>query len=459
MKLSYCCVGLLYMLIPLHSNAVQPNTMVATLQAGLNPFGIAITPDNKYAYVANNNRFFIGGGDTVSVLDLVNRGLYASITLPQFSQATWVVLNPTATKLYVVNFNTSTISIIDTSTNTIIGTITGFDGPYTMAITPDGNYAYVSNFGSIRGVGRGNGKFIRVVDLVNNVIVGDPITVATAPTAVTISPDGSHVYVASFGDGTPKGGAVTVINTADNTVSNTITGFFGPFSIAIPSNGKYAYVTNAGKKDFTGIGTTVSVIDLSNNTITATIPMGIQPTGIAITPDQLYAYVTNFNMVWSNDGFNHIRPGQGFVQIIDLSTNTVVNPAIRVGESPCHIVIPSTGEYAYITNANYNSVSVLALQPFTIIATASLSKTEDSFVGWMSTLNISAKGSFLPVKYLVYNDANLIEFQAIVLANEGSANYNLLYSEEYLGTYYVVGINAQGLTSNPIAVPISPPTA
>ena len=35
--------------------AVAPNTVIKTLQAGINPAKLAITPDGRYVYVANSN--------------------------------------------------------------------------------------------------------------------------------------------------------------------------------------------------------------------------------------------------------------------------------------------------------------------------------------------------------------------------------------------------------------------
>ena len=45
--------------------------------------------------------------------------------------------------------NTGTISIIRTSDNSVqLNAISGLSGPFAIAITPDGKYAYVTNFGS-----------------------------------------------------------------------------------------------------------------------------------------------------------------------------------------------------------------------------------------------------------------------------------------------------------------------
>jgi len=65
---------------------------------------------------------------------------------------------------------------------------------------------------------------------------------------VVVTPNGEYAYVANYGSGT-----VSVISTASNTVTATVTVGSKPTGVAVAPNGGYAYVTNAG-------GTTVSVI-------------------------------------------------------------------------------------------------------------------------------------------------------------------------------------------------------
>src|SRR5579862_1906875 len=67
------------------SYADKPNKVVAIIGVGQNPAGIAVTPDNLFAYVANNNNNSIPGADTVSVLNLKNNTLEQTISDSSFS--------------------------------------------------------------------------------------------------------------------------------------------------------------------------------------------------------------------------------------------------------------------------------------------------------------------------------------------------------------------------------------
>ncbi|MGH2612322.1 MAG: YncE family protein, partial [Rhabdochlamydiaceae bacterium] len=122
------------------SFADEPNTVVATMTVGDTPAGIAVTPNNLFAYVVNNNNDSIPGGDTVSVLNLTYNTLEQTISDSSFAAPYTVTINPAGTKAYITNSNSTTVTIIDLTTNTVIGTIGGFDGPSGFVITPDGNY-------------------------------------------------------------------------------------------------------------------------------------------------------------------------------------------------------------------------------------------------------------------------------------------------------------------------------
>src|SRR5713226_1135971 len=87
------------------------------------------------------------------------------------------------TSAYVTNAS-GTVSVIDTTTNTVVATIPVGLFPSGVAITPDGTRAYVTNiFNSIS-----------VIDTATNIVV---VTIPSGqfPTGVAITPDGTRAYV------------------------------------------------------------------------------------------------------------------------------------------------------------------------------------------------------------------------------------------------------------------------
>ena len=141
-------------------------------------------------------------------------------------------------------------------------TITVGITPVGVAITPDGNFAYVTNFGS---------NSVTVIGKADNTVTAT-VGVGTNPHGVAITPDGNFAYVANqFSEN------VSVIATASNTVAATITVGTWPVGVAITPDGLVAYVTNRRSNS-------VSVIATVSNTVTATVAVDIGPVGVAITP-------------------------------------------------------------------------------------------------------------------------------------------------------------------------------
>ena len=103
------------------------------------------------------------------------------------------------------------------------------------------------------------------------------------------------------------------------------------------------------------------LLDLSSNSIVATIAVGIQPSGIAIAPDGQFAYVSIYHTLYDGPDFTDLTASQGTVKIIDIHTNKVVSPTIKVGLSPANIAISPDGQFAYVTNYTSNTVSVIPL--------------------------------------------------------------------------------------------------
>ncbi len=450
--------GLFLIVAPISIQAVPANTVVATIPVGVTPDQVTLTPDNRFLYVANNNNYGIAGSDSISVINTETNLVETTIFDASFNQPYRITMNAAGTKAYVCNSNDCTVSVIDIATNTVSNVIPGFDGPSGFAITPDGNFAYVNNYGAPCGVGSGNATSVRVVDLNTEMIVGAPIVVGLAPAGLDITPDGAFVYVINYEDGNPGTGTISIIRTSDNTViAPTITGFSGPFAIAITPDGKFAYVTNFGSNNFAPYGTTVSKVDLDTNVIVATINLSIQPAGIAVSPDSKFVYVTNFNNLYAGAMFTDLTPGQGIVNIIDVATDAVLQPNIAVDQGPSWVAITNKGEFAYTNNFTSNTVSVIALQSFQLEAegcqTCNTFLTQRDLV---NRLTVSATGTSLPVTYSFYRDAGLTDLISIVPATTNPTIFLDHNRDPNVNdTYYIVGTNGAGTTSDPVLLTVT----
>jgi YVTN family beta-propeller protein len=80
-----------------------------------------------------------------------------------------------AQNAYITNANDSTVSVIDTATNTVIGSpIPVGSAPEGVAVTPDGSTIYVANLGA---------NTVSVIDTATNTVIGPPSQSAELPTA------------------------------------------------------------------------------------------------------------------------------------------------------------------------------------------------------------------------------------------------------------------------------------
>ena len=421
--------------------AVAPNTVIKTIAVGVSPSGVAITPNGQYAYVVNLS------GNTVSVIRISDQSLYATIADASLNGPYSVTIDPTGTYAYVTNSNTTTITVIEIASNTVYTVLTGFDGPDGMVITPDNRYGYVAEYGTSSSA--------TVVDVVNlgTGAVGPSISVGDAVAAIAMTKNGSTVYAGNYNNGIPGVGSICVIATASNTVTGTMTGFFGPYTIALTPDNQHAYVTNFGNVDFVSVGDTVSVLNLSSNTVTDTITVGTQPAGVAVTPDGLLAYVTLYND-------QNSTPSPGEVKVIDTSTNTLTSTVIPVGQGPAQIAITPNGEFAYVTNYIDNTVSVIALPSFQIFAQGTPTRSRFPLqIDLINRITWTVEGSSLPVRYTIYRDPGLTEVAAVI---PGGCDCCLEFLDHNRRpcvpyTYYIVGTNSAGTTSDPVVVVVQQP--
>lgn len=175
--------------------------------------------------------------------------------------------------VYVVD-GRNDVSIIDTATKSVVATIRVAGSASGIALTPDGNYVYVTNY---------DADSVSVIRTTSKAVTGN-IPVGRSPNSVAITSDGTRAYVSNN-----MSNNVSVIDTRDQKVIATVqvgakpTGAFG---VAISPDGKRVYVTNAGSGD-------VSVINTADNAVVATIPLGnpgMEPP-VVVSPDGKYAYV------------------------------------------------------------------------------------------------------------------------------------------------------------------------
>ncbi|MCK9469445.1 MAG: YncE family protein, partial [Porticoccaceae bacterium] len=180
-------------------------------------------------------------------------------------------------------------------------------------------FAYIANNSS---------NTVSVIDTANNTVI-DTVTVGSSPFGVAVSPDGARVYVTNNFDGN-----VSIIDTADNSVTTVTVGSY-PYGVAVNPAGTRVYVTNNSDDN-------VSIIDTADNSVT-TVTVGSWPYGVAVNPVGTRVYVAN--------------GGSNTVSIIDTADNSVTT--VPVGNYPFGVAVSPDGARVYVTNESSNTVSVI----------------------------------------------------------------------------------------------------
>jgi YVTN family beta-propeller protein len=281
---------------------------------------------------------------------------------------------------YVANIAANTVSVINTTNNTVVKTIPVGDGPWGVAVNQAGSYAYVVN-----NHDTASGDSVSVISTATNTVVAT-IKVGSVPFGIAFAPNGTRAYVTNG-----NSNSVSVINTGTKVVTATVAVQSHPVGLAVMGNGSFVYVAN----DVSG---SVSVISTLTNTVVATIPVGSNPIAVAISPDQSTAYVTN--------------SGSNTISVIQTANNTVVN-TINVSAGPFGAAVSPDGHWLYVANSNGNSGNLV-----TVIDTASQTVTATVVAGTgPAQVAFSEDSAFAYVSNITSNNVTVINTASRTVAN------------------------------------------
>ncbi len=237
--------------------------------------------------------------------------------------------------------------------------ITGHPGvskgsPVEVAFTPDGHYAWVSNY-SMYGEGFGpegldrctagdgtSTSYVYRVDT-TTLAVDKVVPVGAVPKYVAVTPDGTKVLVSNWCSWT-----LSVIDTKTNTETTQIAlGGKYPRGIVVSPDSTTAYVALMGS------GRIVTV-DLATKAVNTFAQPGSGPRHLVISPDAKYLYVTNNS--------------SGTVSKIDRATGAVL-ATVRTASEPRSMTISRDGGAIYVVNYGSASMSKIRTSDMTVLQT------------------------------------------------------------------------------------------
>lgn len=288
----------------------------------------------------------------------LNKATGAFTFTPTAAQRVLAGFDPDATTSFTVTVADGKTTLPVTVTISVDPvTITGAGsfpvGVNTWGITVTNNRAYVSNWET---------GTITVIDTVTGTLL-DPIDIGAPTAGLAVTPDGKRLFVASYTDNT-----VVVIDTATNTVSRTIS-LPGkqPVSVAVSPDGKTVYVGSlavdaAGQPavDALGnlIGGAVSKISTSNYKVTGTVTnLGYVPTSITVAPNGKKIYVISTN---SNNA-----SAASSTQLYAFASGATKGTRITgVGDEPRAVAINAAGTIVFVAGSD-SGVYALETQRYT----------------------------------------------------------------------------------------------
>lgn len=241
----------------------------------------------------------------------------------------------TAPFAYVTDQTSPQVDVIDTATDTLVTTIAAANSNRGVGVSPDGTKVYVGP--ELSGA-------ISVIDGTTNTLITSFASSNGAVSDFAFKSDGSVVYATFDANGTDL---VYVIDTATNTVIQSINVPVNPTGIAISPDDSTLYVSHAITTN------AITVIDTATNAVTGSIPATLQDGNgaLEITPDGNRLYTVHQN--------------NGDVVVIDINTSNV--SMIPVAAGPTGIALNPAGTTLYVSHANGIPIEIIDTATATIV--------------------------------------------------------------------------------------------
>lgn len=258
--------------------------VIATIRHGSfnYPQAVATNPSNNLVYVANIGTEWSPFSNTVSIIEREN--VINTIQVGDMPYA--IAYNPDDNNMYVANYYSESVSVIDSTSNSVRSTVQVGIKPYVIAYNPLDRCMYVINY---RLGPQGQGPPITTISIINgNGLIQEIIagydwggTIVYSPTLRKMClPGPSGIRLIDADPANPE--------TYRRFVYTIISSERYPQGIAYNPRNTNLYVTNAGSN-------TVSII--SGTSIVDTINLGREPRDVAYYRAEQKMLVVSWNEV------------------------------------------------------------------------------------------------------------------------------------------------------------------
>jgi len=270
----------------------ETNAVVDTFQAGKSTRDVAVNAETGRLYVADLGLYDM---ESVRVGPLrLYRPEFAMAVLDSQTGATltnvpvganpWVVeVNEAAGHIYVANYNSSSVSVIDGAEGRVITTIDvgPFRVPFDIAVDEETNRVYVTVSSQVGPVGTGAGRLLVIDGDTHQVLEELNVGSTGAAPSVAVNERTNRLYVTDR-----KRDTLLVIDGQTHEVVATLGVGRGPCGLAVNEGTDRVYVANCD-------GDSVSAIDGETNEVLYEVRVSTLPKFIAVDRATRRVYVTH----------------------------------------------------------------------------------------------------------------------------------------------------------------------
>jgi YVTN family beta-propeller protein len=239
---------------------------------GGHPHEMTFSADGRYLYTTDNGVLWMTetgqGGNTVSIVDTRTQSLAGTISLGNYRRPHGIDFDPKTGNLLVTTELPSMLLVVDPRTRRVVKEhdIKG-KAPHLVRLAPDAVWAYTSNTdtGTVSAVNLRNGE-VKV------------IPVGERPQGMAFSPDGRRLYVTNM-----NSDSISVIDTQSKARIGDIPTGKGPVRIMVTPDGKTAvYALQTGEA--------VGFANLETRKEEAQVKLTGQPVSLTFSADNRVAF-------------------------------------------------------------------------------------------------------------------------------------------------------------------------
>lgn len=320
----------------------ETGAIVNTTEVGRDPTAIAVDKSTGRVFVVNRGAYDTSGHPselgTVSVLDARSGRVLRTIGVGKGPQS--ITVDERLERVVVVNSGiapeSGSVSILDGQSGTVLGKIAVDSYPADAAVDSTEGLVFVANFLS---------NTVSILDL-QRMRVAKTVTLGSEPgtlAKLVLDERTAHVYALSFSyppvipGGGPSNGKVTMINARNGEILNTVV-MTNATAIALSSRTGHVLVTwSQAQKSW------LTALDAERGNILWSVRVGEYPYAIGVNERLGRILVIN----WKSGTVSVLEAQDGK----SLCTRTV-------GERPVAIAVSGQTDKVFIVSAKDNSVSI-----------------------------------------------------------------------------------------------------